>query len=159
MKDDLKLIVFWVLFSSIAAQCSCQNQALRAEVNLAQTTVRSKEALRVVTTIYNVGETEQTVGIWTCSFPEQWRTDNSAVKVDSVDCWRNYVSKLKLKPGEKLQRSFSVHIEFPDDQIGRIVIRFRLGFRNAIPSEAAGPDVNPPPLWSNTVEVFLLGKS
>lgn len=169
---NLKLIAFCFIFSSFAAQCFCQSQplsaddrderfekSLRVEIKLAQTEVRSKETFTVATAIYNTGETEQTVAIWSCAFPDQWRTDNAAVKVDPVDCDWNKVSKIELKPGEGFQRLLSVHIVLPDDQISRIEISFRLGFRNADPSGAGGHDVKPPTLWSNTLAVSVLGKS
>jgi hypothetical protein len=169
----LRLIAIWVLFSSIAAQCSCHGQSLstddederfekslRAEIRLTQTEVRNKETFTVSTAIYNTSETEQTVAIRTCEFPNQWRADNAAVLVNLVDdCDWNKFSRIRLKPGESFQRLLSVHIELPSDPIDRIEMSFRLGFRNADPSRSVKPDVKSPTLWSNTVTMSVLGKS
>ena len=168
----LRLIAIWVLFSSIAAQCPSHGQSLsndaenerfekslRAEIRLMQTEVRNKETFTVSTAIYNTSETEQTVNIRTCEFPNQWRADNVAVQVNQVkDCDWNKFSRIRLKPGRSFQRLISVHIELPRDPSDRIEMSFRLGFRNA-ESRSVQPDVKSPTLWSNAVTTSVQGKS
>jgi len=61
-------------------------QALKAEIKLEQTVVNFNEDVSVTTTIRNTGAVEETLVVWTCSYPSQWRVDNPVVRVNEVAC-------------------------------------------------------------------------
>src|ERR1035438_1780414 len=88
-----------------------QDSPFKAEIKLAQTTVNNYEAFSVATAIRNTSTEEQTLDIWSCSYPTQWVSDVSSVHVNLVGCKKNDLLHIKLKPGEACERAVTIRIQ------------------------------------------------
>jgi hypothetical protein len=116
-----------------------------------QTVIKNNEIFSVDTVIRNAGSVEQSVTVWTCSYPSQWKADNPAVHVNDVACMQNVPSPVKLKAGGTYRRSVSIHVQLADDKTAGKQVIFRLAY-----TEHAYFLTNKPLLWSNPVTVTVM---
>lgn len=145
-----------------------QNSSLRAEISVAQTTVRNSpqrpkpadaaawpHEFSVSTTIRNVSAGEQTIQVTACGFAYQWQTDNPEVYVDGGACSKNAIDTIRLRPGETYTRSIPVFIEIHSDfaDAERKAVTFRLGFGDSFWNEKLRAERQA--IWSNPVRVFV----
>jgi hypothetical protein len=132
-------------------------QALSAEIKLAQTVVKNNEDISVTTTIRNTGAAEETLVVWTCSYPAQWRADNPDVRVYVIPCQQNVPEKLKLRPGESYARPVRVHVALKAPERCQSVT-FRLGYGTDAYFGTIEPAPKSPAIWSNVVTVPVVLK-
>jgi hypothetical protein len=125
--------------------------SLQIAIDLTQSTVGKDQDLPVATTIRNVGTTDQSLWIWSCSYPKHWVSDNASVRIKDVGCKKNFLSHVSLKPGEKYERVLSTHIHITDDKEHQKSLRFRLGFK---PVTSKITDVVPI-IWSNVASIQI----
>ena len=119
---------------------------LQVEIKPAQATKKNDDVFPVDTTIRNVGNQRQTLWIWSCSYPDHWRSDNPRISVLPVYCKKNFLQRTVLKPGKAYGRELSVSVEVPLNKPTRESVTFRLGFM-----PWTQEDESPPYVWSNPV--------
>jgi len=140
------LILILVLFFAGMATYG-QDSPTRAEIKVAQSTVKNNEEFSVYTSIRNVGRDEQSVPLWSCSYPEQWTADNPAVHIAGAACKKNDVVQVRLKPGEAYERTLLVRIGA--EHRAQRWVTFRLGFEPP-DHEKTGTASR---IWSNAITV------
>src|SRR5271167_4962264 len=88
----------WLLLA-IFAQVAAYSQDLpiRVEIKVAQLAVKNDDEFPVSTTIRNMSAEEQSLQIWSCSYPEQWTSDNPVVHITPASCDKNDVIFVRLK--------------------------------------------------------------
>jgi len=136
------------LFCAGIAACG-QDSPTRVEIKVAQSTVKNNQEFLVSTTLRNVGTDEQSMRIWSCSYPQQWIADNPAVHIAGAACKKNDVFRVRLKPGETYERALSIHIKVAAQRLAQKPVTFRLGFE---PANYEKTGVGSP-LWSNAITV------
>ena len=151
-----EMLICSSLFCFSACTAVGQVQALRAEINLAQTVVKNNEDVPVTATIRNTGTAAETLVVWSCSYPAQWRPDKATIKNQGVDCMQNVPGRVRLKPGETNTRRVHVRAELrsPDRQS----ITFRLGYGTDGYFGTAASAPKSPAIWSNPVTVHIVSK-
>jgi hypothetical protein len=147
--------LFLLCFAAGAADG--QAQALRAEIKLAQTVVKNDEDVLVTTTIRNTGAAKETLVVWTCSYPAQWRPGNPDVRANEVACQQNVPGKVKLRPGETFTRPVVVHVRLKAPEL-RQSVPFRLGYGTDAYFGTIEPAPKVPAIWSNAVTVRIVPK-
>jgi hypothetical protein len=128
-----------------------QDSPFKAEIKLAQTTVNNYETFSVATAIRNTSTEEQTLDIWSCSYPTQWVSDVSSVHVNLVGCKKNDLLHIKLKPGEACERAVTIRIQLSPGDGKPESVTFLMGFKSA--TFVTGQSNLP--LWSNAVTVSV----
>jgi hypothetical protein len=128
-----------------------QESPLKVEIKLAHATANNYEPFSVATAIRNTGTEDQTVDVWSCSYPTQWTGDIPSVRVNLVGCKKNDLQHLKLKPGEACERPLSIRIELPAGNGKPEAVTFRMGFKTAT-LEIGKENI---PVWSNAVTVSV----
>lgn len=151
-----EMLISSSLFCLSACTAVGQVQALRAEIDLTQTVVLNNEDLPVTATIRNTGTAEETLVVWSCSYPAQWRPDKPTIKNQGVDCMQNVPGRIRLKPGETYTRRVHLRAELrsPD----RRSITFRLGYGTDAYFGTAELAPKSPAIWSNVVTVDIVSK-
>jgi hypothetical protein len=125
-----------------------QSQAMQAEIKSALQVVRSGEEFLVSVSFKNPSDEEQSLQIWSCSFPKNWLSDNPIVQIPDVPCKKNSPIWVKLKPGESHQDQLAIKIALRPG--AREPVAFRLGFQ---PLNFQGPAGVSFPVWSNTITI------
>ena len=129
--------------------------SIKAEIKLAQPVVRNDEYFSVTTTIRNTGAHEETLVVWTCSYPSQWRPDSPIVKVLGIPCKQNVPGKVKLRPGEAYTKPVRVYLKLPEQ---RESVTFRLGYGTWAYFGTIEPAPKLPAIWSNALTVPVVLK-
>lgn len=124
---------------------------LIVEITVSDSAVRKNQAFPVHTIIRNAGQREQSLQVWSCSYAEQWLTDNPAIQIIGDSCNKNDVIRVTLKPGEGYKRDLSIRVVFPAEPRARKSVSFCLGFEPAV-SEKAG---TASPIWSKAITVSM----
>jgi archaellum component FlaF (FlaF/FlaG flagellin family) len=124
---------------------------LKAEIKLAQATVKNHETFSVSTTLINSSSTVWMLNVPMCGYSSAWRSDNPSVLLAGESCLKNAVSKIYLKPGETFEKTVPVRVELADGNAQPESVTFRLGFKDPTCWSAQGI----PPNWSNAVTVSV----
>ena len=144
-----ELLILMLFFSGVAAYG--KDLPMTVEIKVAQATVKNNEDFPVSTTIRNVDKDDQSLRIWSCSYPQQWTADNPAVHITNASCKKNDVILIRLKPGETYERMLSIQIVVAADLRAQKSLVFRLRFE-PVTSQKTG-DFSP--VWSNSVTVSV----
>lgn len=139
------------VFPGITA--SGQRATIRVIVDSARHTVKNGENFLVSISIKNLTNDQQSLQIWSCSFPEEWISDNSVVHIPNVPCKKNSAIWITLKPRESYDQQFAIYIALPADYRAPEPVNFRLGFEPISFQETAAIS---PPIWSNSVKVDVI---
>lgn len=127
-----------------------------------QTAVQNNEDFPVTTTIRNTSDAEEMLVVWTCSYPSQWRPDNSIVKTQVIDCAKNVPTRVGLKPGETYASRMYVRVELKSPEQRqpeqRQSVTFRLGYGTDAYFGTIEPAPTSPAIWSNAVTVDVVSK-
>ncbi len=67
----------------------------------ASATVHPHETFAVTVSIVNPGQTTATVGIWICSWEQQWQTDDPQIVVGGADCTKNFPTTISIAPHDR----------------------------------------------------------
>jgi hypothetical protein len=122
---------------------------LKVEISLAdKVAIVTGDQLLVLTTIKNEGSAEQTIGVWSCSYPRQWESDNAQIQVPDVPCKKNDVFEVRLGSGQSYTRNLMVRIRPAQSKDISSAVTFRLGFKPFIARRSS-----PIPIWSNPITV------
>jgi hypothetical protein len=108
-----------------------QDSPIQVEIKPSQTKVNNYETFSVATEMRNTSTDEQSIELWSCSYPTQWVSDNPVVRFNLVGCKKNDLLTIKLKPGKTLDRVLSVRIELPAEGDPIEEVTFRMGFKTA----------------------------
>jgi hypothetical protein len=127
---------------------NAQQPPIKVEIKLEQATVKNGQCVSVGTTIKNASTDDQHLRIWSCSYPQQWTTDNPAVALKQVPCKENALDDVHLRPGEVYDRNLAVSVFVAAREGLERQITFRLGF-------SSWDEATVPPIWSNAVTVDL----
>jgi len=116
--------------------------------------------------IINNSKKIQNFWMWSGSYYDNWKTDNSEVYIRSWGVGKNFPKPIFLKPGESVSYTLPLKI---NPVTVPVIIRFRLGLKPYIPSkdelkvynssnavaQGAPPSVNPLKgiYWSNILEI------
>jgi hypothetical protein len=125
-----------------------QGSPFKAEIKLTRTEVSNHETFSVATAIRNTSMTDQLLDVWTCSYSEQWVSDNLDVHVEAAACLQNVHYKVKLAPGEAYERAVPIYFAFCARKTFEGPVTFRLGFHEATRTKRY-PDNSAN--WSNQV--------
>jgi hypothetical protein len=128
-----------------------QDAAMTVEIKPARTAVNNYEPFQVATAIRNTGAIEQSLKIWSCSYPTQWVSDNPFVKVNLVSCKKNDLLNVNVDPDKGCERTISIRVELSAGDGQLEPVTFRLGFKAA--TFATG-QANLP-IWSNPITVTV----
>ena len=128
-----------------------QDSPLKVEIKLAHAAVNNFEPFSVATSIRNTGKEEQTLDIWSCSYPTQWAADTPSVRVNLVSCKKNDLLHITLKPGEACERPLLIRVELPGGNSSPEPLTFRLGFTAA----AFATGQQNAPIWSDPAIVTV----
>jgi hypothetical protein len=129
-----------------------QDSPFKVEIKLAQTQVNNYEAFSVATAIRNASAEEQTLDIWSCSYPTQWVSDIATVHVNLAVCKKNELLHIKLKPGEACEKPLSIRIQLAPGDGKPEPVTFLMGYKSA--TFVTG-QVNRPN-WSNAATVTVV---
>jgi hypothetical protein len=88
------------LLGSLAAVAHADPRPLLVEAT-ATATVHPNETFAVSVSIVNPGQTAATVGIWLCSWAEQWKTDDPQIVVGGADCTKNFPTTISIAPHDR----------------------------------------------------------
>jgi len=133
-----------------------QEQSLKAEVSLTDTSVRNSQPFSLTAVVRNTGSSERSTTIWLCSNREQWLPDNPIVHVVEINpCQQNAPTVIKLKPGERYKGTVTLHIDLPPDSDNSKGVTFRLRFAEPPHLGTLGVAPMKPLRWSNAVTVFV----
>jgi hypothetical protein len=163
LKEALFLLVCW--FTMAGCQPSTVSQSYSTQALSVK--ARAEESKpSVICTVKNVSEQRQEYWTWTCSYWDEWKTDNEAVSLQPWVCTVNGLDVRFLEPGQSQQWTFPLEIKNAPPN-GRV--RFRLSFSPIVPDQkqkdsynermsvAGGKirSINPlqGPFWSNEIEV------
>jgi hypothetical protein len=128
---------------------------VKIEGHSKQDAVKNGVGFLVMTKIENISNEEQTLHVWSCSYEDNWRSDNSLVQVTPTPCLKNYIGDEKLKPGQVYERELSVSVNSASPNAGDI-ISFRLGFTDGSYYHFDKDDHRSPrPVWSNPIVVKI----
>jgi hypothetical protein len=147
--SEFKLILAALLLSVFGLAAYGQDSPFKVEIKLAQTKVNNYEPFSVATAIRNTSTAEQTLEVWSCSYPTQWVSDVSSVHVNLVGCKKNDLLNIKLKPGEACERVVTIRIQLSPGDGKPESVTFRMGFKAANFVTGQGNL----PLWSDAVTV------
>lgn len=89
-----------MLFLAGTTVTSGEVSSLNVEIKSAPAIVKSGQEFSVNTKVKNVGGADQQLEIWSCTYPEHWTADNPSVHVEGVECEKNGLVDVKLRPGE-----------------------------------------------------------
>lgn len=145
-----------MLLSFMGLAAYCQDSPLKAEIKLAQTSVKNNEMFFLSAAIRNISGEEQTIVVWTCGYSRQWTADTPSVKFAREDCVANVQVRLKLKPGESYEKKVLVQVTLPAGSNPKEAITFRLGFENetaAMPTPSTVKAAKAAQLWSNALTI------
>ena len=70
----------------------------------------------------NSGKTPQTLGVWSCDYAGQWKSDNPLVSVNQIECKKNGLLQVTLRPGEWYEKKITVSVSADSP------VTFSLGF-------------------------------
>jgi hypothetical protein len=148
---ELKLMLAVLLLSVAGLAASAQDSPIKVEVTVAHEKVNNYEPFSVATAIRNTSTEEQTLDIWSCSYPTQWVSDASSVHVNLAGCKKNDLLHIKIKPGEAIERAVSIRVELAPGDGKPESVTFRMGFKNAtfVMGQANLP------MWSNPLTVTV----
>ena len=137
-----------MLFGLVGLAAYGQSTPWKAEIKLSQTSVKNNDSFLVSAAIRNTGGEEHVLGVYTCSYANQWRADNSVVLVPGDSCMRNVPRKIRLGSGGSYEKKVLVQVALPTGKTPNESITFRLGFLDALMS-------NGPRIWSNAVTISV----
>lgn len=127
---------------------------MRVEISVAQSTVKNNEEFSLSTTIRNVSKNEQSLQIWSCSYPDQWSADNPAVHITGASCDKNDIIRIRVKPGEAHERTLSIRVSIDAEHSAQKTVTFRLAFE-PVTSEKTGIASR---IWSNVITLNVTGR-
>lgn len=139
-----------LVLTSVASPACSQDPSIRAEVSVVRSSVNNGEAFSASTTIRNVGSGSRSLQVWSCSYPDQWTSDNPVVHVRAVPCKKNVIVRIELKPGETYARDLSLLAKIGGTGSSPEVVRFRLGFSSDVSDEKKPPRLR---IWSNVITI------
>jgi hypothetical protein len=138
---------FLLLLPAVAA--AQDNSHLKIEITPLHAAVKNTDTLSINTKISNIGPDDRRLQVWSCSYPEMWRSDSPAVTVEQVSCKKNGLQNVTLKPGEAYARELSVRVSVKALELAPESVTFRLGFAPSFLLKG------PPVIWSKAVTVGL----
>ena len=111
--------------------------------------VKSGEEFSVTTRVKNAGRADQQLEIRSCSYPEHWIADNPSVHVEGVECEKNGLVNVKLKPGEVYEKALTLRV-WVAPELSEESVTFRIGFAPWIRATKRADRAN---IWSNSITV------
>ena len=147
-----------VALAGIAPVAHGEATTLKVEISTEHATIKNTEQLSVDTKIRNTGNEAQDIQVWSCSYPDNWTSDNLAVSIEQVPCKKNDLIRVRLNPGETYERDLSVQIAVAAEEIQDETVTFRLGFKSPMRGSGSAPDVvtQDEQIWSNPITVKVL---
>jgi hypothetical protein len=122
------LVMFMIAVGVVKGELATAAPSLTVSVQTEQKSVKNGGFLLVVTNIQNVGDTIQTLRIWSCSHERNWKTDNLFVRVMHGSCKKDAIQNVKLEAGETYKHTLHLGINVPDREASINSLSFRLGF-------------------------------
>src|SRR5205823_7942372 len=108
-----------------------------------------KGGFRVKFIVKNVSSSNQGFGYFTCSYYDNWKTDNHDVGLSAWSCKANFLSPEKLEPGKNFSGEVPIYIS--PSLIGKVVI-FKLGFLPYDESKYKSLGT----FWSNEIKIKVV---
>lgn len=122
------LVMIMIAVGVVKGELVAAAPSLTISVQTDQKSVKNGGFLPVVTTIQNVGDTIQTLHIWSCSHERNWKTDSLFVRVMHGPCKKDAIQNVKLEAGETYNHTLHLGINVPTREASINSLSFRLGF-------------------------------
>jgi hypothetical protein len=149
MSYSVTQVLAAILFLTVSGISRCEDLPLNVEIKPASAIVKSGQEFSVTTKVKNVGKGDQRLEIWSCSYPEHWTADSPSVLVEGVECEKNALVSVRLKPGEAYEKALSLRV-WVAAALSEESVTFRLGFAPWIRGAKRADRTN---IWSNDVTV------
>ena len=132
-----------------------------------KTRVRAGEKFKVGLEVKNISSTNQSFKVWSCSWYENWKSDNLAVYLPGWTCRANGVDTVNLAPGESFAETLNgKEMEMQVIQsVSTNKISFRMAFHTGgsiqlyKSDEVIPDDVKGKIYWSDEVTININPKS
>ena len=165
-----KLIIGSLIFMALIGSGYCEGvvrlasgdsgkfQLLKIEAEIKQDSLKRDDraavlVFNIVAKVQNVSNKEIELSAYSCSYMDDWITDNKSVDPEFINCKKNGLYAFVLKPGEIYERPLtmripvSVTIEDVHFKLGYKAQRMTKGFER-IPLEGQ-------PFWSKEQVLFI----
>jgi hypothetical protein len=152
MRRGLSIVLLILILFSTGVTAHGEASSIIVDIKVASFTVKADEYLPVSATIRNVGTKEQSLQMWSCSYPEQWAVDNPIIHLMAVSCNKNVVVHVRLKPDEAYEMAVSIYIERSAEHQVQKSVTFRLGLKPNIFEKTGLPS----PIWSNAITLRVI---
>ena len=131
-----------------------------------------KAPLRIRCVVQNITDTNQSIKVWSCSWPEQWKSSDLRIESSvGIACTANTPITVNLMPGKSWENELKMFSpDYGKRQKQKETISFRLGFSplvfgpkflcdtNNHCTPYQGWDNGKKTYWSNELKVDLLPK-
>lgn len=107
------------------AEESGSTNSLTVQVKVSKTTCRVGQPFNVSLRVENTTPTNQSVLVWSCSWSDNWKTDNTNVVLLSQQCAKNTVGPVEIKPGSAYINEGQMQVLHP---VPGKKLSFRMGF-------------------------------
>ena len=144
------LVMIMIAVGVVKGELVAAVPSLTISVQAEQKSVENGGFLPVVTTIQNVGDTIQTLRIWSCSHERNWKTDSLFVRVMPGPCKKDATQNVKLEAGESYKHTLHLGINVPTRKISINSLSFRLGFMDG--NDDIEKQLSP---WSNVITINI----
>jgi hypothetical protein len=141
-----------MMLTCICTAAYGQTGIIQVHIELMQSAVKNNERFTVPASLSNTSNDAASLQVWSCSFPEQWVSDNPTVHIPAVPCEKNDAIWIKLSPGESFTEQLAIYIALPADHRAREPVDFRLGFEPIDFQRTATPSI----IWSNAVTINVI---
>ena len=112
-----------------------------------------KTFFSVMAKVQNISKENITLSAWSCSYAEDWVTDNKSIFPRQLNCKNNVLYAIALKPGET--REFTLAMSRPSNVLLKD-IRFKLGYKAKRPiGEFKRTPIAGEPFWSDDVILHI----
>lgn len=144
------LVVVLLAAGTVKRVSAAVEPNLIVTVQTMQESVKNGGFLPVIINIRNVGDAVQTLHVYSCSYSNNWKTDNPFVSVVGGHCKKDVMRDVKLKANETYKQNETVRINIPSRDVSISTLSFRLGF-----TDGRWGSYNQLPTWSNPITIKI----
>jgi hypothetical protein len=151
VRIELGIVVLWLAMGHrVSAQQGQALPALRVFASPSTNAVRVREPFKMALRVGNPTGTNQTIGVMTCSWEDEWQCSDTNVSWIGWDCTRNNSHTVIIPPGGAYtnEATMMIYNLIPDKELS-----FRMGFTSMGSTQTwwSGEvklDILPPDTWT-----------
>jgi hypothetical protein len=114
------LVILMITVGIMEGRVAAAAQGLAFSVQAEEKSIKNGGFLSIVANIQNVGNTIQTLHIWSCSYERNWKTDSLFARVMHGHCNKDAIRNVKLEAGETYKHTLNLGIEVPDRGLNKL---------------------------------------